>query len=86
MSRHEKILERMFARPFKKDITFQEADKILTQVGFICLKKSGGSHRVYRHPQYPGHISIPFAEYIKTYTIEDICDALRFLKEDKGNV
>ena len=86
MSQHEKTLQRMRARPFKKDITFQEADRLLMQFGFICPKKSGSSHRVYRHPKFAGHISIPVTEYIKPYTIEDICEAINILEEGKKNV
>ena len=86
MSQYEKILQRMRARPFKKDITFQEADRLLTQLGFVCPKRAGSSHRVYRHPKLAGHISIPAAEYIKPYTIEDICEAMNILEEGKKNV
>ena len=86
MSQYDKMVKRILARPFKKDITFQEAEKVLTQLGFTCARKSGSSHQVYRHPKYSKHISIPIAEYIKTYSVEDICDALKFFKEGKGNV
>jgi predicted RNA binding protein YcfA (HicA-like mRNA interferase family) len=86
MSQYDKTVKRILARPFKKDITFQEADKVLRQLGFTCAKKSGSSHQVYRNPKYSKHISIPAVEYIKTYSIEDICDALKFLKEDGKNV
>ena len=84
MSKSEKTLQKMRSRPFKKDITFGEADSLLGQYGFVCRKKSGSSHQVYRHPKYPGHISIPVAEYIKPYTVEDICEAIKYLEENKN--
>jgi len=41
-------------------MTARELEKLILAVGYVLVRKSGGSHRQYKHPNRPELISIPF--------------------------
>lgn len=49
MSRKKKLLEKLMAGDHDKAFTFDEAELLLLQAGFVP-DGGEGSHKVYRHP------------------------------------
>lgn len=82
MSQQKKAIESFRKRPYLKSIRFEEAETLLLGLGFNIVK-NGGSHVKYRHEKLSKHIRIPKKEYVKTYTIDDVCEALDYLEVEK---
>jgi len=78
MSKHEKLLEVLKAKP--KDFTWEDADALLRHYGFKRLKrKTSGSHRTFYSEEKDiiFKISEPHPRNeLKKYQIEDLIDLM----------
>jgi predicted RNA binding protein YcfA (HicA-like mRNA interferase family) len=54
----EKLEARIRQKPTPNDIRFNELVKFMDYYGFELRPSSGGSHRVFCHPQYDGIVSV----------------------------
>lgn len=81
VSKYEKLIERLRARPYKKDIMYEEVVGLLEKFGFK-KEKNGTSHSTFRNDFYPGHINLVKDRPLKSYSIDDICELLDFLENE----
>ncbi len=71
MSKFEKLVRKLYRRPVPTDITYREAAQLLISVG-CTPRKGSGSHRIFRHPDYPEAIVLMEGEELRQYQVLDI--------------
>jgi predicted RNA binding protein YcfA (HicA-like mRNA interferase family) len=84
MSKKSKLKEKIMQSPTRKDIRFDELHNFLINEGFVLLKSSGSSHRIYRHDDFPGIINIQSSNgLVKRYHVDDVKDAIKYIGGNK---
>jgi predicted RNA binding protein YcfA (HicA-like mRNA interferase family) len=72
MSKYEKLIQKILNG---KNITYQEAENILLNLGFQL--KVSGSHHIFRKPGYIKTISIKRRKLLYDYQIDDLKKVLK---------
>jgi len=79
MSKKEKLIEKFMAKPLRKDLTYEELEKLFEMLGYI--KKEGKGSRVRfsnleigdiftMHKPHPGNI-------LKSYVVKEVYEKLK---------
>ena len=79
MGRFEKLLKRFLKKPVPKDISYQEAARLLLAVG-CGMRKRSGSHRVFTYPGYTKSIVLMEGETLRRYQVQEIRELLKYLR------
>lgn len=76
MSKAEKLLAKIRNNP--KTVTFEDLDKVLVQLGFVCRQpKSGSSHYVYTYVSF--RLTVPYKRpHVKEFYVKQ---ALEFIDQ-----
>ena len=79
MTKREKLLEKFMTKPFRKDLTFEEMEKLFSTLGY--QKKEGRGSRVRfsnletgdiftTHKPHPGNI-------LKSYVVKEVYEKIK---------
>jgi len=74
-----KFLLRLCRGPISNDISFDDMSRFLKSIGCSMRKKSGGSHRHFKHPDYEKTITLMENTAIRRYQINDVRELLEHL-------
>ncbi|WP_418790497.1 hypothetical protein [Phosphitispora sp. TUW77] len=79
MGKREKFLRRIYNHPIPKDIKYREMAYFLLSIGCKSQKRTGFSHRNFKHPDFPDIITLMEEETIKPYQIRKIRELLEHI-------
>lgn len=70
----EKLREKFYKKPIAKDLTFNDAKRLLEYYGCIFTDSSGGSHFAVKHSGVRGTLTLPrhAQQNLKRYNVRDI--------------
>jgi predicted RNA binding protein YcfA (HicA-like mRNA interferase family) len=72
----EKLLHKIFKHPIPNDIQYSEVAKLLISVGCTIQKRTGSSHRNFKHPNFPKIITLMGTELVRPYQIKLVRELL----------
>jgi predicted RNA binding protein YcfA (HicA-like mRNA interferase family) len=79
MSKKEKLLKKALETP--QNLRFDEFEALLTQHKFVCVRKGGGSHFIYRHPKLGKPLPVQNENGMaKEYQIKQFFEQLQEIK------
>lgn len=76
MGKLEKLLHKIFKQPIPNDLQYNEIAKLLITVGCTVQKRTGSSHRNFKHPNFPKIITLMETELVRPYQIKLIRELL----------
>ncbi|MCP5103419.1 MAG: type II toxin-antitoxin system HicA family toxin [bacterium] len=83
MSKREKLVKKFMAKPLRKDLTFNELEKLFTMLGYT--KREGRGSRVRFSNRETGDVFTihkPHPENIlKSYVVKEVYEKLKGLKK-----
>lgn len=79
MSQAEKRFKAMRANP-RGRYTIADVQAVCSLYGITCIKPTGGSHYVLKHPEIPGILTVPFRRPIKTIYIMLLLDMIAAIR------
>lgn len=84
----EKLRKKINEKPIRKDIAFEDAQRLLEHLGCTVENDSGGSHFAVKYPGIAGAIIIPHHAHqaLKPYNVRDVQNLINEIesqKEDK---
>lgn len=77
MGKLEKLLHKIFKHPIPNDIQYSEMAKLLVSVGCTVQKRTGSSHRNFKHPDFPKIITLMKTELVRPYQIKLVRELLQ---------
>jgi predicted RNA binding protein YcfA (HicA-like mRNA interferase family) len=78
MTKKQKILEKMEANP--RDWRIEQLEKVASDYG-VSVRKSGGSHVVFDHPEWIVLLCIPAHRPIKPFYVKKLISLLSLLEK-----
>lgn len=81
----EKLLNKIFKHPIPNDIQYSEIAKLLLSVGCTVQKRTGSSHRNFKHPNFPKIITLIETELVRPYQIKlvrELLENIGIVQED----
>lgn len=85
MGKLEKLLHKIFKHPIPNDIQYSAMAKLLISVGCIVQKRTGSSHRNFKHPNFPKIITLMETELVRPYQIKlvrELLEKIGIVQED----
>jgi len=77
LSKIQKLIDKIFRHPTPNDIKYDEMSKLLVVLGCSIQRKTGTSHRHYKHPEFPKVITLMEAELVRPYQIKLVRELLK---------
>lgn len=79
MTKRDKLIDKFLAKPVRKDLTFEDLEKLMAILGY--LKKEGRGSRVRFSHRETGDLFIthkPHPENVlKTYVVKEACEKIK---------
>ena len=77
LSKIQKLIEKIFRQPTPNDIRYDEMVKLLMVLGCNIQRKTGTSHRHFRHPEFPKVITLMETELVRPYQVNLVRELLK---------
>ena len=85
MGKLEKLLHKIFRHPIPNDTQYSEMAKLLISVGCTVQKRTGSSHRNFKHPNFPQIITLMETELVRPYQVKlvrELLENIGIIQED----